>query len=151
MGRSATSRRFLDTSIPTVILPIMTLPCLIGLRALRPWRLFGFNGLTGGASSSPTVFKDPGRNGPPPVTATPTLSESGNFKLQGRPRSGRVRGVRADMHRFIQRARKLRHSQTSAEARLWQAVRNRQLARWKFRRQHPIDKYVVDFVTLDGK
>ena len=28
---------------------------------------------------------------------------------------------------------------------------SRQLARWKFRRQHPIDKYIVDFVTLDGK
>jgi very-short-patch-repair endonuclease len=25
------------------------------------------------------------------------------------------------------------------------------LARWKFRRQHPIDRYIVDFVTLDGK
>ncbi|WMT79318.1 endonuclease domain-containing protein [Bradyrhizobium sp. Ash2021] len=25
------------------------------------------------------------------------------------------------------------------------------MARWKFRRQHPIDRYVVDFVTLDGK
>jgi very-short-patch-repair endonuclease len=34
---------------------------------------------------------------------------------------------------------------------LWQALRNRRLARWKFRRQHPIDRYVVDFVTLDGK
>jgi len=30
-------------------------------------------------------------------------------------------------------------------------LRNRRLARWKFRRQHPIDKYIVDFVTLDGK
>jgi very-short-patch-repair endonuclease len=30
-------------------------------------------------------------------------------------------------------------------------LRNRGLARWKFRRQHPIDRYVVDFVTLDGK
>jgi len=28
---------------------------------------------------------------------------------------------------------------------------NRKLARWKFRRQHPIDRYVVDFVSLDGK
>jgi very-short-patch-repair endonuclease len=55
------------------------------------------------------------------------------------------------MERFKQRARKLRASQTSAEARLWQALRNRKLARWKFRRQHPIDRYVVDFVTLDGK
>jgi very-short-patch-repair endonuclease len=49
------------------------------------------------------------------------------------------------------RARKLRESQTSAEAKLWQALRNRRLARWKFRRQHPIDRYVVDFVTIDGK
>ncbi|HEV7881819.1 endonuclease domain-containing protein [Bradyrhizobium sp.] len=55
------------------------------------------------------------------------------------------------MDRFKARARKRRESQTSAEAKLWQALRNRRLARWKFRRQHPIDRYVVDFVTLDGK
>jgi very-short-patch-repair endonuclease len=55
------------------------------------------------------------------------------------------------MDRFKARARSLRASQTSAEAKLWQALRNRRLARWKFRRQHPIDRYVVDFVTLDGK
>jgi very-short-patch-repair endonuclease len=55
------------------------------------------------------------------------------------------------MDKFRARARALRTSQTSAESRLWQALRNRKLARWKFRRQHPIDRYVVDFVTLDGK
>jgi len=55
------------------------------------------------------------------------------------------------MERFKARAKVLRASQTSAEAKLWQALRNRRLARWKFRRQHPIDRYVVDFVTLDGK
>ncbi|MGY3607332.1 MULTISPECIES: endonuclease domain-containing protein [unclassified Bradyrhizobium] len=55
------------------------------------------------------------------------------------------------MERFKARARSLRASQTSAEAKLWQALRNRKLARWKFRRQHPIDRYIVDFVTLDGK
>jgi very-short-patch-repair endonuclease len=55
------------------------------------------------------------------------------------------------MDRFKARARALRASQTSAEAKLWQALRNRRLARWKFRRQHPIDRYVGDFVTLDGK
>jgi very-short-patch-repair endonuclease len=55
------------------------------------------------------------------------------------------------MDRFKARARALRTSQTSAEAKLWQALRNRRLARWKFRRQHSIDRYVVDFVTLDGK
>jgi len=53
--------------------------------------------------------------------------------------------------RFKARARQLREAQTSAEARLWLALMNRRLARWKFRRQHPIDRYIVDFVTLDGK
>jgi len=55
------------------------------------------------------------------------------------------------MERFKQRARRLRTSQTSAEARLWFALRNRRLAQWKFRRQHPVNGYIVDFVTLDGK
>jgi very-short-patch-repair endonuclease len=55
------------------------------------------------------------------------------------------------MEQFRRRARKLRASQTSAEFRLWQALRNRKLARWKFRRQHPIDRYIVDFVSLHGK
>jgi very-short-patch-repair endonuclease len=54
------------------------------------------------------------------------------------------------LDKFKARARSLRASQTSAEAKLWQALRNRRLAR-KFRRQHSIDRYVVDFVTLDGK
>ncbi|MHC2254915.1 very-short-patch-repair endonuclease [Bradyrhizobium embrapense] len=55
------------------------------------------------------------------------------------------------MERFKARARNLRASQTSAEAKLWQALRNRRLVRWKFRRQHLVDRYIVDFVTLDGK
>ena len=55
------------------------------------------------------------------------------------------------MDRFKTRARNLRASQTSAEAKLWQALRNRRIAHWKFRRQHAIDRYVVDFVSLAGK
>jgi adenine-specific DNA-methyltransferase len=55
------------------------------------------------------------------------------------------------MDRFRTRARTLRAAQTSAEAVLWRALRNRKLDHWKFRRQHPIDRYVVDFVSLAGK
>jgi very-short-patch-repair endonuclease len=55
------------------------------------------------------------------------------------------------MERFKRRSRKLRAAQTNAEGRLWQALRGRRLARWKFRRQHPINRYVVDFVTMEGK
>ena len=55
------------------------------------------------------------------------------------------------MQRFIQRARHLRHRQTRAEDLLWQALRNRMLARWKFRRQHPVDRYIADFACLDAR
>ena len=55
------------------------------------------------------------------------------------------------MDRFKARARQLRASQTSAEDKLWQALRNRKLARWKIRRQWPIDRYIVDFACLAGK
>jgi hypothetical protein len=46
------------------------------LRALRPRRLFGFCGLTGGVLCSRTVFNDPGRYELPPVTAKLALSDS---------------------------------------------------------------------------
>jgi very-short-patch-repair endonuclease len=55
------------------------------------------------------------------------------------------------MNRFKSRSRALRIEQTTAEEVLWRELRNRQLASWKFRRRHPIDRYIVDFVTLDGK
>jgi very-short-patch-repair endonuclease len=41
-----------------------------------------------------------------------------------------------------------RHS-TPAEARLWSVLRGRQLGGWKFRRQHVIVGYVVDFYGAD--
>ncbi len=44
-----------------------------------------------------------------------------------------------------QRARELRRPQTPAEAKLWQRLRRRQLGGLYFRRQHPIDRFIVDF------
>ncbi len=48
-------------------------------------------------------------------------------------------------------ARSLRRDHTSAEARLWRALRARQVANRKFRRQHPIEGFIVDFVCLDAR
>lgn len=45
----------------------------------------------------------------------------------------------------------LRTNSTDAEKRLWQALRNRQLQGHKFRRQHPIPPYIVDFVCLERR
>jgi adenine-specific DNA-methyltransferase len=48
-------------------------------------------------------------------------------------------------------ARKLRKNLTDAERVLWRILRNRQLAGWKFRRQHPIGPFIVDFVCIEKK
>lgn len=47
-----------------------------------------------------------------------------------------------------QDARRLRAEQTEAETVLWKHIRCKQL-RSKFRRQHIIDQYIVDFVCLE--
>ena len=48
------------------------------------------------------------------------------------------------------RARNLRAAQTDAEKALWFRIRNRRLQGWKFRRQHEIDQYIVDFLCPDA-
>jgi len=45
----------------------------------------------------------------------------------------------------------LRTHQTKAEALLWQYLRSRRLQGWKFRRQHILQGYIVDFVCLEKK
>lgn len=47
--------------------------------------------------------------------------------------------------------RKLRHTMTDAERLLWQALRGRQIAGHKFRRQHPFDDFILDFVCLEKR
>lgn len=47
-------------------------------------------------------------------------------------------------------AREMRHPQTPAEATLWRALRDRRLS-YKFRRQHPIDRFIVDFYCAQVK
>ncbi|WP_375206371.1 endonuclease domain-containing protein [Hyphococcus sp.] len=50
-----------------------------------------------------------------------------------------------------ERARYLRRNQTDAERRLWSALRRKGLGGWRFRRQHPLGGYVVDFICLERK
>jgi very-short-patch-repair endonuclease len=53
---------------------------------------------------------------------------------------GRVRG-----------ARSLRKRQTDAGQRLWTRLRDRQLLGFKFRRQHPIGRYIADFCCAEAR
>jgi very-short-patch-repair endonuclease len=48
-------------------------------------------------------------------------------------------------------AKKLRINFTGTEKYLWKYLRERQLEGFKFRRQHPIGKYIVDFINLERK
>ena len=49
------------------------------------------------------------------------------------------------------KAKYLRRNQTDAERKLWSHLRNRQIVNKKFRRQHAIGNYIVDFVCLETK
>ncbi|MBP7798145.1 MAG: endonuclease domain-containing protein [Thermoanaerobaculaceae bacterium] len=51
----------------------------------------------------------------------------------------------------LERARRLRKEQTDVERRLWKDLRGRKFLGFKFRRQHPIGCYVVDFVCLEAR
>jgi very-short-patch-repair endonuclease len=69
--------------------------------------------------------------------------------------SRRIRGTTPEI---ISAARQLRQHLTPAEKTLWQALKNRQLQGLRFRSQHPIASFIVDFycpqhrfiIELDG-
>jgi primosomal protein N' (replication factor Y) len=51
---------------------------------------------------------------------------------------------------IIGRARRLRRDTTEAERVLWAELRHDQL-HWRFRRQHPIPPYIVDFACIEAR
>lgn len=55
----------------------------------------------------------------------------------------------ADITRF-EHARKDRKASTEAEERLWEVLRDKQTG-YKFKRQHPIENFIVDFACLEKK
>ena len=58
------------------------------------------------------------------------------------------------MHRdtdFQERARELRHNLTNGERLLWSKLRAHRMDGLKFRRQHVIGSYIVDFVCLKAR
>jgi very-short-patch-repair endonuclease len=51
----------------------------------------------------------------------------------------------------IRTARQLRRNQTDEEKQLWRALRGHRFAGFKFRRQHPIGIYTLDFYCANAK
>ncbi len=55
-------------------------------------------------------------------------------------------------HRYITEiARKLRQNMTDSEKKLWEHLSNKKLNGLRFRRQHPIGRYIVDFYNHENK
>jgi very-short-patch-repair endonuclease len=52
---------------------------------------------------------------------------------------------------LIQRARHMRAHPTRPEKIMWQCVRRKQLGGFKFRRQHVMEPYIVDFYCAEKK
>ena len=54
----------------------------------------------------------------------------------------RIRGTTPEIE---QAARRLRKKMTPAEEHLWSALKNKQLEGLRFRRQHPVGNFILDF------
>ena len=48
-------------------------------------------------------------------------------------------------------ARQMRHEPTTAEERLWERIRNRRVNNLKFRRQHAIERFIVDCYCAEAR
>ena len=93
-----------------------------------------------------------------PVHAKATLNNhhsplEGESARQGRSPLSRRWGVirRGYTQRTLTTAQTLRRNRTDAEGLLWHYLRNNQLDGHRFRRQHPIGPYIVDFACLARK
>jgi len=51
----------------------------------------------------------------------------------------------------MSRASHLRKNATRQERILWRHLRNRQFQNWKFRQQHPVDPYFLDFYCPEAR
>ena len=76
---------------------------------------------------------------------------AGEGSLSGAPQIIAVACIMALTEEMrLDQARRLRRSQTPAEARLWSGLRGRRLQNYKFNRQYPIGPYTVDFLCRDA-
>jgi very-short-patch-repair endonuclease len=50
---------------------------------------------------------------------------------------------------LLEKARRLRSEQTDAEKLIWKLVRDRSFGGFKFRRQKPMGRYIVDFYCAE--
>ena len=76
---------------------------------------------------------------------SPTLS-----KGEGDTTPKYLTGDNNNAHLLLENAKEMRSNPTPAEDALWQQLKGKKIGA-KFRRQHPIDNFIADFVCLDKK
>lgn len=76
---------------------------------------------------------------------------SGNSKIKSMSDSYNDNLHKGADGKLYEYARDLRKNETSAEDLLWRNLRNRKLNGLKFRRQHPLDKFIADFYCHEKK
>jgi very-short-patch-repair endonuclease len=69
-------------------------------------------------------------------------------KLSGNINKNMFYGANA---KIFFKAKKLRDEMTDAEAKLWEVLRNKHILELRFRRQHPIKQFIVDFYCHEIK
>jgi len=75
---------------------------------------------------------------------------TGTSCAKGRPHLPKPTKLHRILPAILQRSRDFRHPLTPTEAKVWRAVRRRQLG-FKIRRQHPIDRFIADFYCAEAK
>ena len=66
-------------------------------------------------------------------------------------RAGLANKARMGVRKIVQRSRELRKNLAFAERKLRQHMRDKQIENFRFRRQRPIGKYILDFICLEAK
>ncbi|GAB1858292.1 hypothetical protein MHTCC0001_31290 [Flavobacteriaceae bacterium MHTCC 0001] len=79
-----------------------------------------------------------------PILSFPGGEEKSGYKIPGYMTGGN------NSHLLLERAKEMRANPTPAEAVLWQSLKGKKLDA-KFRQQHLIGDFIVDFVCLDKK
>lgn len=78
----------------------------------------------------------------------PPLQRRGEYKSDT---PGYFTASESEWKFLIDFAKQHRRDPTKAEAILWQELRNRKIDGYKFRRQHPVQQFIPDFVCIEAK
>ena len=83
--------------------------------------------------------------------AYPTLEGGSKSSISGWGENSKQDAIHKYPKSHINYAKEMRNNPTDAEAIMWKYLRNSNLCGIKFRRQQPIDKYIVDFMSASEK